>query len=143
MKDKDITMVKPPLLADVEVRPSLANKLVARDQRPTHRLLPSKWLTFGFPFTGEKVDTIEWTRKELMEAEAELEEEGQAGGESEERGDRHGRAQLFSQLGVPSVQSADWGTYRCADPSLQRTGPNSGKVHQGRTCGRDLGEPGY
>lgn len=73
-KGKDITTVKPPVAPDVEVGPSLADKLVPRDQRPSHRLPPFKWLPFGLPFMGQKVDTIEWTRKELMEAEAELNE---------------------------------------------------------------------
>jgi hypothetical protein len=52
---------------------SLADKLVPRDQRPTHRL-PLGFLPFGLPFISEKVDSIDWakevverTNKELVE----------------------------------------------------------------------------
>jgi len=73
-KGKDITTVKPVVPEDMEASPHLADKLVPRDQRPTHRLPPFKFLPFGLPFMGEKVDTIEWSRKELLEAEQELTE---------------------------------------------------------------------
>lgn len=72
-KGQDITTVKAPVPeADVEPGASTADKLVPRDQRPTHRLPPFKFLPFGLPFMGEKVDTIEWARKEVIEADAEL-----------------------------------------------------------------------
>ncbi len=42
-----------------------ADRLVPRDQRPTHRL-PGKRLPFALPWTGTKVDTIDWARKEIV-----------------------------------------------------------------------------
>ncbi|KAI6107606.1 hypothetical protein EV401DRAFT_435875 [Pisolithus croceorrhizus] len=44
---------------------ALAEKLVPKDKRPTHRLPPS-FLPFSLPFVGEKVDTIEWARNEIV-----------------------------------------------------------------------------
>ncbi|KAG8904310.1 hypothetical protein FRC01_008787, partial [Tulasnella sp. 417] len=52
----------------------LAEQLVPRDQRPTHRLPPFKWLPFGLPFMGEKVDTIDWCKNEIVETNRLLEE---------------------------------------------------------------------
>ncbi|QRW10341.1 tranport-associated late exocytosis protein [Ceratobasidium sp. AG-Ba] len=72
-KGKDITTVKPVVPDDVEATPHLADKLVPRDQRPTHRL-PAGFMPFALPFIGQKVDTIEWARKEVVEAEKELAE---------------------------------------------------------------------
>ncbi|KAF9653528.1 DUF221-domain-containing protein [Thelephora ganbajun] len=43
---------------------SLTDKLVPRDQRPTHRL-PVGFLPFGLPFIGQKVDTIDWTKEDI------------------------------------------------------------------------------
>ncbi|KAF9239859.1 hypothetical protein BU15DRAFT_87863 [Melanogaster broomeanus] len=43
---------------------SLAERLVPRDRRPTHRL-PAGPLPFSLPFIGKKVDTIEWCRTEI------------------------------------------------------------------------------
>lgn len=51
---------------------SLAEKLVPKNKRPTHRLPPVGFLPFGLPFTGKKVDTIEWAREELAETNAAL-----------------------------------------------------------------------
>jgi hypothetical protein len=74
-KGKDIASVKAPVPeADLEPGFLQADKLVPRSQRPSHRLPPFKWLPFGLPFMGEKVDTIERSRKELLEADAELKE---------------------------------------------------------------------
>ncbi|KAG9079250.1 hypothetical protein FRC06_007862, partial [Ceratobasidium sp. 370] len=73
-KGQDITTVKPVVPEDTEASPHLAERLVPRDQRPTHRLPPFKFLPFGLPFMGEKVDTIEWSRKQLLDAEMELTE---------------------------------------------------------------------
>lgn len=44
----------------------LADQLVPRDKRPTYRIKPS-WAPFGLGFLGigQKVDTIEWARKEI------------------------------------------------------------------------------
>jgi hypothetical protein len=39
-----------------------ADRLVPRNLRPTHRI-NKKW---GLPFTGTKVDTIDWTRREIL-----------------------------------------------------------------------------
>ncbi|CAE6475354.1 unnamed protein product, partial [Rhizoctonia solani] len=66
-KGKDITTVKSPISdADLENAQG-ADRYVPRAERPTHRLPPFKWLPFGLPFMGEKVDTIEWARKEVVE----------------------------------------------------------------------------
>ncbi|EIN08427.1 DUF221-domain-containing protein [Punctularia strigosozonata HHB-11173 SS5] len=45
----------------------LAEKLVPRADRPTHRLKAKgfEWLPFSLPFMGEKVDSIDWARQEL------------------------------------------------------------------------------
>ncbi|KAF8750313.1 hypothetical protein RHS01_09454 [Rhizoctonia solani] len=73
-KGQDITTVKPPVPdADLE-NAAVADRYVPRSQRPTHRLPPFKWLPFGLPFMGEKVDTIEWARKEVVESEKLLSE---------------------------------------------------------------------
>ena len=57
-----------PSVVDVEQGDvSLAEKLVPKKKRPTHRLPPAGWMPFGLPFMGEKVDSIEWARKELAE----------------------------------------------------------------------------
>ena len=45
---------------------TLAERLVPKDQRPSHRLPPG-FLPFSLPFIGEKVDTIEWARNEITE----------------------------------------------------------------------------
>ncbi|KAG8772277.1 hypothetical protein FRC12_003145 [Ceratobasidium sp. 428] len=71
-KGKDATTVKPVVPDDVESSPHLTDRLVPRNQRPSHRLPPFKWLPFGLPFMGQKVDTIEWSRREVVEAEKEL-----------------------------------------------------------------------
>ncbi|KAG8853288.1 hypothetical protein FRB96_008373 [Tulasnella sp. 330] len=46
---------------------SLAEQLVPREERPTHRLSVLGFLPFG-----QKVDSIDWARNELMETNAEL-----------------------------------------------------------------------
>ena len=43
---------------------SLAEKLVPREKRPTHRL-PVGFLPFSLPFIGQEVDTIDWCRSEI------------------------------------------------------------------------------
>jgi len=53
-----------------------ADKLVPRDQRPTHRI-PGQRLPFALPWTVEKVDTIDWTRKEIVRTGIELEKSRQ------------------------------------------------------------------
>ena len=45
----------------------LAEKLVPKSKRPTHRLPVFGWVPFGLPLVGEKVDSIEWARQELAE----------------------------------------------------------------------------
>lgn len=45
--------------SDVEAAKSPDEAIVPKDQRPQHRL---GWI----PFVGEKVDTIEWARKEIL-----------------------------------------------------------------------------
>jgi hypothetical protein len=71
-KGKDITTIKPVVPDDVEAGAPLPDRLVPRDQRPSHRLPPFTWLPFGLPFMGEKVDTIEWARKEVVESDQQL-----------------------------------------------------------------------
>ncbi|WWD15753.1 hypothetical protein CI109_100175 [Kwoniella shandongensis] len=50
-----------------------ADQLVPRNKRPTYRLKP-KWAPFGLGFLGigEKVDAIDWARKEIVYCNAEL-----------------------------------------------------------------------
>ncbi|KIM67290.1 hypothetical protein SCLCIDRAFT_1210323 [Scleroderma citrinum Foug A] len=48
---------------------ALAERLVPKDRRPTHRL-PAGFLPFSLPFIGEKVDTIDWSRNEISECSA-------------------------------------------------------------------------
>lgn len=50
----------------------LADQLVPASQRPTHKLTKGP-LPFALPFMGEKVDTIEWCRREIAECNSELE----------------------------------------------------------------------
>ncbi|KAL7277352.1 hypothetical protein ACG7TL_009211 [Trametes sanguinea] len=46
---------------------SLAEKLVPKNKRPTHRLPLFSWMPFSLPLVGKKVDSIEWARQELAE----------------------------------------------------------------------------
>ena len=50
---------------------SLADKLVPRAQRPTHRL-PAGFLPFGLPFISKKVDSIDWAKEEIERTNKEL-----------------------------------------------------------------------
>lgn len=52
---------------------SLADKLVPRDERPTHRL-PLGFLPFGLPFIGKKVDSIDWAKEVIERTNEELTE---------------------------------------------------------------------
>ncbi|KAI0070905.1 DUF221-domain-containing protein [Panus rudis PR-1116 ss-1] len=54
-----------PSIIDAERDIALAEKLVPREKRPTHRLPPLKFLPFGLPLIGKKVDSIEWAREEI------------------------------------------------------------------------------
>lgn len=53
--------------ADPERNMALAERLVPRDERPSHRL-PAGFMPFSLPFIGEKVDTIDWCRQEIASA---------------------------------------------------------------------------
>ncbi|KAF8137373.1 hypothetical protein EV363DRAFT_1156392 [Boletus edulis] len=53
----------------VEHNLTLAEKLVPRAMRPTHRL-PVGFLPFSLPLIGQKVDTIDWCRNEISAATA-------------------------------------------------------------------------
>ncbi|KAI8969798.1 DUF221-domain-containing protein [Trametes punicea] len=53
---------------------SLAEKLVPRNKRPTHRLPLFSWMPFSLPLLGKKVDSIEWARQELAETNEALHE---------------------------------------------------------------------
>ncbi|KAG2156714.1 uncharacterized protein EDB93DRAFT_863086 [Suillus bovinus] len=52
---------------DPERNVALAERLVPRDKRPSHRL-PAGFMPFSLPFIGEKVDTIDWCRQEIAAA---------------------------------------------------------------------------
>lgn len=43
---------------------TLAEKLIPRAKRPTHRL-PVAFMPFSLPFIGQEVDTIDWCRSEI------------------------------------------------------------------------------
>ena len=58
---------------DAEHDLSLADKLVPRDQRPTHRL-PLGFLPFGLPFISKKVDSIDWAKEVIERTNKELSE---------------------------------------------------------------------
>jgi calcium permeable stress-gated cation channel len=58
---------------NVEHDLTLADKLVPRDQRPTHRL-PIGFLPFGLPLIGKKVDSIDWAKEEIVRTNEELTE---------------------------------------------------------------------
>lgn len=71
--------------ADVEASKDPAEVVVPQDQRPQHRL---GWI----PFVGEKVDTIDWARKEIQVC-TQLLEKGRAVIEGDgESGDQEVRA---------------------------------------------------
>ncbi|KAG1736152.1 uncharacterized protein EDB91DRAFT_539954 [Suillus paluster] len=53
--------------ADPERSVTLAERLVPQDMRPSHRL-PAGFMPFSLPFIGEKVDTIDWCRREIATA---------------------------------------------------------------------------
>lgn len=61
-------------VVDTEKNMSLAEALVPKDQRPTHRL-PAGFLPFSLPLIGKKVDSIEWARNEIVETNALLKEQ--------------------------------------------------------------------
>lgn len=68
----------------------LADQLVPRSKRPTHRIKP-KWAPFGLGFLGigQKVDTIDWGRKEIAYCTAEL---------------ARGREQLQKDIESPGIE---------------------------------------
>ena len=55
-----------PSIADTERNVSLAEQLVPKSKRPTHRL-PVGPIPFSLPLIGKKVDSIEWARTEIAE----------------------------------------------------------------------------
>ncbi len=59
--------------ADTERNLPLAEVLVPKDKRPTHRL-PLSFLPFSLPLIGEIVDSIDWARDEIVNTSAELKE---------------------------------------------------------------------
>lgn len=67
---------------------SLAEQLVPKEKRPTHRLPPLSFLPFGLPFMGKKVDSIEWAREEIVETTKLLNE---------------GRAKLRADIAKPGI----------------------------------------
>jgi hypothetical protein len=60
----------------------LADQLVPRKKRPTHCIKP-KFLPFGLPFIGKKVDSIEWAKEEIIRT-SEVLKEGRATLEDED-----------------------------------------------------------
>ena len=63
-----------PTTGDAERDVSLAEKLVPRNKRPTHRLPIASWMPFALPLIGKKVDSIDWAREELAETNEALRE---------------------------------------------------------------------
>ncbi|EKM58161.1 uncharacterized protein PHACADRAFT_26687 [Phanerochaete carnosa HHB-10118-sp] len=62
-----------PSIADTERNVPLAEQLVPKAKRPTHRL-PLSFLPFSLPLIGKEVDSIEWARAEIVETSAALRE---------------------------------------------------------------------
>ncbi|EPQ57465.1 DUF221-domain-containing protein, partial [Gloeophyllum trabeum ATCC 11539] len=58
--------------ADAEAGLDLAEKLVPKNKRPTHRLGPN-FLPFSVPFVGKTVDSIDWARDEIVQLTADIE----------------------------------------------------------------------
>ncbi|KAI0642619.1 DUF221-domain-containing protein [Trametes meyenii] len=66
--DNDGRPLTEPSIIDAEQGEiTLAEKLVPKNKRPTHRLPPFSWMPFALPLMGKKVDSIEWARQELAE----------------------------------------------------------------------------
>ena len=63
-------------LDDPENNVTLAERLVPQNKRPSHRL-PLGFMPFALPFVGEKVDSINWARDQIV-ATNELLVEGRA-----------------------------------------------------------------
>lgn len=59
---------------DAEASLALAERLVPKKKRPTHRLKAIGFLPFSLPFMGQKVDTIDWCRDEIARLNKEVEE---------------------------------------------------------------------
>jgi len=74
-----------PSVEDPESDVSQAEQMVPQDQRPSHRL-PLSFMPFALPFVGEKVDTIDWARDEIV-ATNELLAQGRARIESQSLGE--------------------------------------------------------
>lgn len=53
---------------------TFVDRLVPKEQRPTHRL-PLSFMPFSLPLIGTKVDTIDWARTEISQTTAVLETE--------------------------------------------------------------------
>ncbi|KAI0676509.1 DUF221-domain-containing protein [Trametes maxima] len=71
--DNDGRPLTEPSIIDAEQGEiTLAEKLVPKNKRPTHRLPPFSWMPFALPLMGKKVDSIEWARQELAETNEEL-----------------------------------------------------------------------
>lgn len=74
LKKQDDNATYPVESADqAERNLTLAEKLVPRAKRPTHRL-PVGFLPFSLPFIGQEVDTIDWCRNEIATTTALLRE---------------------------------------------------------------------
>lgn len=74
VKEKRVSEAARPLRAlsihstvdgDAESKLTIAEKLVPRNERPTHRLPAYSWMPFSIPFTGKQVDSIDWAREEI------------------------------------------------------------------------------
>ncbi|KAJ3525311.1 hypothetical protein NM688_g8420 [Phlebia brevispora] len=57
---------------DPETTVSLAEILVPKKKRPTHRLPVFSWMPFSLPLVGKLVDSIDWARQEILDTSAEL-----------------------------------------------------------------------
>lgn len=67
----DTPLTAPSTPGDTERNVSLAEQLVPKNKRPTHRLAAG-FLPFSLPLIGKKVDSIEWARAEIAETSAAL-----------------------------------------------------------------------
>ncbi|GJJ15005.1 hypothetical protein Clacol_009277 [Clathrus columnatus] len=61
-------------VTDVEESVALADRLVPKGKRPSHRL-PLSFMPFALPLIGTKVDTIDWARNEISQTTTVLEAE--------------------------------------------------------------------
>lgn len=91
---------------------SLAERLVPRAKRPTHRL-PAGFMPFSLPFIGQEVDTIDWCRSEiatttalLREARRTVSRESSFGTSDDVDDDANASGSVKSENSYPPLNSA-------------------------------------